>query len=483
LVLRNVLRASASALALWASAASAQDKPATEEGAAALAKTLSALFGPSVGGAGAPVSVKADGADYAVTADLAALFKGAAALGVTYDAAALTYRFAEQQDGLWRASFKGPLSVAAHMPNGTSVMKAGDMDYVALFDPATQWLRDSTVAIGRQTIDVHADALNETITVATLKMHAAAEAGADGSMTTKANETFGATDIKVSVAPKGKTAPMAFTLSSGGGGADVVASGLKPDNVLGLWRLLVANPQRPLLATHEAELKALLTDFFARAVGFGETFAFDKVTVHTQAGDATVGKVSGGADVLASGADSALGETIVAENLDLSRTMIPPAYLDLAPTSFSFGVKVSGFDVDAAAKVMIAAIHLSGDGPVVGDDDMAKAMMIVDASPVVIDLPDSHVTAPKLDLSYRGQIRLVDGKPQGKVTLLARHFDATGAAITALPGVGADAAQPLALATGLGKDEGDGALSWEVEVAADGTISVNGAPMGKLPAK
>ena len=482
MIFRRLVRASASALALWATAAPAQDKPATAEGAAALSKVLSGLFGPSVGGAGAPVSVKADGADYAVTADMAALFKSAAALGVTYEAAALTYRFAEQRDGLWRATFKGPLAVTAHMPNGTSVMKAGAMDYFALFDPATQWLRDSTVSIGQQTIDVHADALNETIAVGALKIHAAAEAGADGATTTKLDETFGATDIKVSVAPKGKTAPMAFTLSADGGSADVVASGLKPDNVLRLWRLLVANPQRSLLAAHEAELKALLTDFVARAVGFSETFAFDKVSVRTQAGDATVGKVSGGADVTASGPDSAFGETIIAENLDLSRTMIPPAYLDLAPTSFTFGVKVSGFDVDTAAKKLIAAMHLAGDGPIV-DADVWKAMMVVDNSPFVIDLPPSHVTAPKLDFGYQGQIRLVDGKPQGKVTLLARHFDATAEAIAAVPGVGAGAAQPLALAKGLGKDEGDGALSWTVEIGADGTISVNGAPLGKLPVK
>ena len=482
MIFRRFVRASASALALWATAASAQDKPATAEGAAALAKVLSGLFGPSVGGAGAPVSVKADGGDYAVTADMAALFKSAAALGVTYEAAVLTYRFAEQQDGLWRTTFKGPFSATAHMHEGTSVVKAGTMDYFALFDPATQWLRDSTVSISRQSIDVHADALNETIAIAALKMHAAAEPAADGAVTTKVDETFGATDVNVSVAPKGKTAPMAFALSADGGSADVVASGLKPDNVLGLWRLFVANPKRALLAAHEAELKALLTDFVARAVGFSETFAFDKVSVHTQAGDATVRKVSGGADVTASGPDSAFGETVVAENIDLSRTMIPPAYLDLTPTSFTFGVKVSGFDVDTAAKKLIAAMHLAGDGPVV-DADVWKAMMVVDNSPLVIDLPPSHISAPKLDFGYQGQIRLVDGKPQGKVTLFARQFDATAAAIAAVPDVGADAAQPLALAKGLGKDEGDGALSWTVEIAADGTISVNGAPMGKLPGK
>ena len=482
----NALRASVSLLALLTtmSAAEAEDKPATADGAAALAKALSALFGPAVGGAGAPVTVKPDGADYAVTADLAALFKGAQALGVTYDATPLTYRFAEQQDGLWRSSFKGPVSVTAHTPNGTSVVNAADVDYVGLFDPATQWLRESTVTVGKQTIDVHADALDETITVASVKARAAAQADPDGAMTTTINETLGATDVKASVAPKGKKAPMAFALAAAGGSADVVLSGVKPTTTLGLWRLMVANPERSLLAAHEAELKALLTDVIARAVGVSETFAFDAVSVHTQAGDATVGKVSGGVEIKASGPDSAFGETIVGDAIDLSHTMISPAFLDLSPTSFAFGVRVSGGDVAAAAKELIADLHLAGDGPLISDADSAKALAMFDAgAPIVIDIAPSHLVAPKVDLSYQGQIRMTNDRPEGKVTVLARHYDATAAAIGALPGVGAQAAQSLALAKGLGKDEGDGALSWALAIDGDGMISVNGAPMGKLPGK
>ena len=127
---------------------------------------------------------------------------------------------------------------------------------------------------------------------------------------------------------------------------------------------------------------------------------------------------------------------------------------------------------------------MAGDGPLIGDADSAKALAMFDAgAPIVIDIAPSHLVAPKVDLSYQGQIRMTNDRPEGKVTVLARHYDATAAAIGALPGVGAQAAQSLALAKGLGKDEGDGALSWALAIDGDGMISVNGAPMGKLPGK
>jgi hypothetical protein len=34
---------------------------------------------------------------------------------------------------------------------------------------------------------------------------------------------------------------------------------------------------------------------------------------------------------------------------------------------------------------------------------------------------------------------------------------------------------------GLGKAEADGALTWAIELAADGMMKINGLPLGKAP--
>jgi len=99
-----------------------------------------------------------------------------------------------------------------------------------------------------------------------------------------------------------------------------------------------------------------------------------------------------------------------------------------------------------------------------------------------IDIPPSRFVAPAVDLSFEGQIRYQGAKPNGAVAIRLRNFEQTQAAIKSL---GPDAEKKLvpflAMAKGLGKAEADGALTWAIELAADGMMKVNGLPLGKAP--
>ena len=63
-----------------------------------------------------------------------------------------------------------------------------------------------------------------------------------------------------------------------------------------------------------------------------------------------------------------------------------------------------------------------------------------------------------------------------------RNFEKTQAA---LKGLGPEAEKKmvpvLAMAKGLAKTDGDGALTWVGELGADGMMKVNGLPLGKAP--
>ena len=482
--MRPLRLAGLGAALLASGAAWGGDMAPTPEGASALTAFLSGLLGAPVGGADSSVSVKSEASGYAVTVDVGAMLKGAQALGVTYSGTPLTYHLVQQTDGLWRVTANGPFEINATMKEGTTKVRGEGLEYRSTFDPATQWMRDAAFQIGAQTINVALPGVTEAITVASIKGDGTATAADDGAMTTEVNEAFGAITIKVAAAPKGQTAPMAFSARAQGGNVKVALQGILPATALGLWRLVAANPQRAQMAAHEAELKALLTELASRAVGLNENFAFDKMTVNAGPGDSSVEKFGGAVEIRASGPDSVFGESVRAEGLKLVKGLVPPAFADLVPTAFSIGFMASGADVAAAAREAIADLHLAGEGPPFADADREKiGAMFLGGGALTVDIPASHVSAPKLDVGFEGQFRYVAGRPQGKLTVKARNFDATIAAVTAVPGIDPSASAVLAMAKGLGHDERDATLGWDLVVAPDGAFSVNGTVLGKIPVK
>jgi hypothetical protein len=73
-------------------------------------------------------------------------------------------------------------------------------------------------------------------------------------------------------------------------------------------------------------------------------------------------------------------------------------------------------------------------------------------------------------------------KPTGSVTIHLKDFDKTMAAVKAAgPEIEKQAAPVIAMAKGLAKTDPDGTLTWVAEAGADGSIKVNGLPLGKMP--
>jgi hypothetical protein len=63
-----------------------------------------------------------------------------------------------------------------------------------------------------------------------------------------------------------------------------------------------------------------------------------------------------------------------------------------------------------------------------------------------------------------------------------RNFDKTMAALKSLgPAAEREIIPFLAMAKGMAKTEGDGALTWVGELGADGMMKINGLPLGKAP--
>jgi hypothetical protein len=128
-------------------------------------------------------------------------------------------------------------------------------------------------------------------------------------------------------------------------------------------------------------------------------------------------------------------------------------------------------------------MHFAGDGPVISDADGEKILAKMKGSaPMIVELLPSHIVAPQVDLTIEGQARIEGPRPTGTMKVRARNFDKTMAALKAL----GQLASPqmiggLAMAKGLAKTDADGSLIWVTEYGVDGSIKVNGLPLGKAP--
>jgi hypothetical protein len=135
-----------------------------------------------------------------------------------------------------------------------------------------------------------------------------------------------------------------------------------------------------------------------------------------------------------------------------------------------------------AVEEAIDDFDLAGDGPIFTDADRAKVdSLIARSSSILVTLLPSHIVAPQLDLSLQGDFEMTSGRSTGKLVVTARNFERMMAAVRSNPAAAPQMLATLTMAQGLGKPDADGALTWVAEYGADGSMKVNGLPLGKAP--
>jgi hypothetical protein len=481
------------AYAALTGAAIANDKPATAAGA----KTISDFFATYFGKAAASppaLSVTPEGTDYAVAIDIGALNTPMSGAGIGYEPAVLKYKFFEQSDGAWRIEQNDVPPIVGHSRQGDATIETkitiSGAHFTTVIDPAVSWLRSGKGAADKTTLHQTGPGLQNTMEFGPLAVDSTGAVTPDGVGSIVGKETIGPTSMKMSIDPKAANpkaaadaAPVEFTVQSDMADVGIAFGGLKVRPALDLWAFLVAHPTRAALAADEAALKTLATAVLASQVSLREEGATSKVTVQAKPGVFGFEGIKGAIAFAAAGPASQFEEHVAVAKLALPEGLVPPMYHDLVPNAFDIAVKVSGFDPNAAGAEAIADMHLAGDAPPISKDDNAKVMAkLIGGGPVVVEIPPSHIVAPRLDLAFEGKIIYNKGKPTGTITLHMRNFDST---VSAMKSLGPEAEKQmmpaLTMAKGLAKNDPDGRLTWVGEVAADGIMKVNGLPLGKAP--
>jgi hypothetical protein len=482
---RGGLASSSLAVALlWAFPVLAADKPPTPEGADALRALIAKYLPAAQAGATPLVTVKPDGAHYLVSADLSALNALLAETGISYDPAVITYQAIEQDDGNWRVSMDSLPRIGFHSKDATGAIELANFRSSALISPAIAWLLSGSANIDKGTFQVQNPKITQTIDFGPVQETIATNVGGDGSVSTQVKEEIAELGLKAAGAGDGdKESPVNFSGRAEKALISLGVDGFKSRKAFDLWGLLAAHPARADLATHEAELKGLLKELAAPGLKLDEGVEAQKIVITASLGAIAVGDFKYQLGAANAGPQSAIDLSVSADGLSLPVGLLPPNAGALTPNKIDISAKLKGIDISAAANEWISDLSLQGEGPLLSDDNAAKVeAAFISSGPVQIEFAPSHVVAPAVDADFTGLIRLDHNKPTAAITIHARSFDKTMAAVKDLgPDISAKAMPGLALAKGLAKSETDGSLSWLVELDAERSIKINGIPFGKAP--
>ncbi|HEY6522004.1 MAG TPA: hypothetical protein VIZ19_21895 [Roseiarcus sp.] len=467
---------------LWAVPALAGDKPATPEGAEALKALIAKYLPAAQAGANPLVTVKPDGSRYLVSADLSALNALLAETGISYDPAVIVYQAVEQDDGHWRIAMDSLPRIGFHSKDATGAIELTNFRAGALISPAIAWLLSGSANMDKGTFQIQNPKITQTIDFGPVQETIATSVGGDGSVSTQVKEEIAELSLKAVGSGEGDP-PINFSGRAEKALISLGVEGFKSRKAFDLWGLLAAHPARADLAAHEAELKGLLKDLAAPGLKLDEGIEARKTVITASLGAIALADVKYQLGAANAGPQSAINLSLSADGLSLPVGLLPPNAGALTPSKIDIAAKLKGIDLSAAANEWISDLSLQGEGPLLSDDNAEKVeAAFISAGPVQIELAPSHVIAPAVDADFSGLIRLDHSKPTAAITIHARSFDKTMAAVKDLgPDISAKAMPGLALAKGLAKSESDGSLSWLVELDAQRSIKINGIPFGKAP--
>ena len=479
---RNRLASLSLAAALCASPALAADKPATSEGAEALKALIAKLFPAAQAGATPLVTVTPESAHYLVSIDLGAVNALIKETGASYDPAVIVYKAVEQDDGNWRVVMDSLPSIGFHSDDASGKLELANFRSAALVSPAIAWLLSGSASADKGSFQLQGPKIAQSIDFGPAQETLATSVGGDGSVSTQVKEEIA--EIALKAAGTGENgSPINFSGRMEKALINVGVDGFKSRKAFDLWSLVAAHPARADLAAHETELKGLLKELAAPGLKLSEGVEAQKTVVTASLGAIALADAKYRLGAMNAGPQSTIDFGVSADGLSLPVGLLPPNASALTPSKIDIGATLKGIDIAAAANEWISDLSLQGEGPVLSDDNAAKVeAAFLSAGPVQIEFAPSHVLAPAVDADFAGSIRLDKAKPTGVITIHARGFDKTMAAVKGLgPDLAGKAMPGLALAKGLAKSEGDGSLTWLVELDAERSIKVNGIPFGKAP--
>jgi hypothetical protein len=453
------------------------------------AQRLTALFQSYLGAEPGVVTVTPNGETYTAKFDFMPLIGKLDAPGFVASVTPIEYTITPQGPGIWKVDQDQPLSIAARV-DGQFDFKAqvGTISGTGIFDEALGTYSSSSteyreVAID-QTMMESSQAARTSYTLASLKLVSAntgSGAAVDGTQT-QSYEGFRQI-VSIPAAADGSAPAMDFTFASPEGVQTVTYTGMRVQALNELMAWMVSHGTKEKMISGQAELKDKLRAALPVWGRIAGDATMKQVNINSIAGSFGLAELGVSAEVNGITSEGKFREKFTFTGLSVPPELVPQWATGIVPKDFSIDFNVTGYDLAAAAALIIDKLDLAKDPPLPPETESELVAALMPTGSVTIGLGPSEILATLFRFTAEGSMTAGPvAMPQGKALLKLKGLDETLTALQAAPPeFGLAQMMPLVLvAKGLARQEADGVLAWTIESTPTGSVTVNGTDLSTM---
>jgi len=475
----RLITATTAIIVVLATAASAAD--ISQDGANDIRDTLNHLLPKDIAKS-APVTVKPAGSRYEIGYDFAKLLAKIKKKDFDIKGLKPFKMFATPQDsGLWDLKGNNNLNVTGHFTGpdkkrSNFTYSVSDMVFDAVFDPAISYFRsgDFSAKESKFTSSTDTEVVKASFGNIIYKL-SSAESATAGRLDFAANGKLNTFAEQVS----GKEVPP-IQISADSLDFDAKVNGIAAVDLKEIVLFVLDHvDQEHLTNESESKLKDMLGNAFPLLSSLEETIRLNNLAITSDVGSA--GAKSFGYHFKVDGPSNAMriGVAMDAADMKLDSILVPASYTAFLPQALDIQFGVPGMDFAALGDEFMKTdfTKSTGDGREAGQQAAEK---LFPGGILKVDFPKVSAKSSVYDVEISGEMEgRADTNKDYKLnaSIVARDYDKTIAAVQELAKTDPDLNQAsfaLMMIKGFAKVDPDGAQRWDVAVASDGSVNVNG---------
>ncbi|MDQ0562559.1 hypothetical protein QO004_004364 [Rhizobium mesoamericanum] len=427
------------------------------------------------------VTVNPAGTRYEIIYDLAKLLKKLDPGSLTITGLTPWSMFATPLDtGLWSVEGNNSLNVsgsfkAPGQPKADFTYAIDAFVVSGMFDPAISYFRSGDFSTKAVNFSSKSEAEELNAGFGGMKYKVTSSEGATAgtsNFATSGSATGFIENIKSGEVPPVEIRADAFDFAA-------AVNGLPANKVRDIVMFAIDHADEKKLAAADSDkLKAMLRDAFPLLTSFNETIGLNNLTVSSAAGSGGAKNV--GYEVTLDGPTDAtrFGIGVTAEQISFASPVVPAAYSAFLPQELQLKFAIADMDFAAFGDEFLK-VDFTG-GAASQDSGKKAAERLFKGGELVMDFPKISAVSSVYDAEVSGRIRgRIDSSKDYSMdaTVLARDLDKTIAAVQELAKTNADLNQVsfgLMMAKGFAKTDPDGRQRWDISVAKNGSVTING---------
>ncbi len=461
--------------------------PATEQGAAHLTEVLQRYLGKTDG----VIDVKPQGETYRLTVDLLPQIRRIPSNTGSTSLTPIVMDLTDNGDGTWGVTLdQSDFALNLAVPEALQLdMTAADLRFSGTFDERLMtWTRHTSSAsdltvtevVGGGPVDPQNVSYHLSGITMTGEGHAAATGqGVDSSYKMVVSGMDEVMDIPGGT---GLPTPLTLRLAIGSASQSGTITDFRPEAFLNLLSFFVAHPEKAAILSDQEQLRQIVTDGLPLWQTMHMEAQDQDISVETPVGTFGLATADVVADINGVTHDGLFREGLSAKGLTMPPGLVPDWATSLVPGEFSVDFKATGYDLAAAAGVILPLIDLRKDPPVSRDKGPAVLAALLPKGLAEVSITPSDITAPDYRFGYQGTLSFGPGQdPVGTAHLTMTGLDQVQKTLqNAPPDVGAYPMMGAGMVRGMAKPGTDGELIWDIELTEGGKVLVNGVDMESL---